>query len=963
MLVSLVRVRGCGILALPIALFLLTATPATALARCGNGTLESNEDCDDGNLEAGDCCSPACTYEEIGSTCTPTDACSVAGMCDDGECVGDEALVCDDENPCTTDYCDAEAGCLAEATEGCCTVDSECDDSIVCNGLETCSIPPTAGTGSCVAGAPIACDDRDPCTRDSCVVAQRGCVFAPDEDGVGCVADDFDTDGVWDRFDDCPDTPAGLPVRSDGCAFGDYSEAPLRLIDASTAYFEELDETFFSPDELKRERALTAKVRKLAEQAAYKLGNGQSCSASRTFVKAEKLHERTLRSLDKRRAKTFVRAAKLRGAEVAATGGAATPEEVEAAYYEIASVLAQRAAEAFIHASDVAAAVCRVAVAEKLQAIVTETPGGRRLLLGDGTFVRTAGASITGALLPGVSATVIGERVGASDIVAGKVVVSLNPKLELAPFDITDCYELAIAPVQPEEELETSPLLHSFAGYRFTGTPSTDRHYLERGMALYIRDKGCTPPDTEPDGEGNYIRYSANIFAKTKAFLSSTTVNANAYDIGLDQWWKLADSLNGQGELRVKWYARQCNTGNTPFECDQTSLPQTGLIREQVYKISVAKTGHYCLAEYDATEFALPDRDPAFDDPDSIAFGALFARFEPAEVVGVNGLVTLMGGTQNFSARAYRVTGATTSTFPDLEPVGQNEAFAIYPTRDPYWIEEGDQGVTAAAGVAWPGVAGVRNGKDYRYACLVPRVVRDLVNECPQAPDSYYRLPYFADVGNIQCGQGNNSDLTHCGEGYPEKCGGKYAFDFSIPDGRPVVAARSGTVIDTYSSAQASCFDKSACNEESFFCCVASTGGGICTAGHVSKLGQVCHANEDCDGISSGPKGACRCKANTVAIEHTDGTVGIYLHMRQDGLEVTPGDYVVRGDRIGATGNTGCSRGPHVHFQTIGKAGGTTAWEKASREMRFPTSGGGTCVIPVTGQRYTSNNASWLAFP
>lgn len=38
--------------------------PSTAI--CGNGMLESSEECDDGNREIDDGCSPACTVEQRG---------------------------------------------------------------------------------------------------------------------------------------------------------------------------------------------------------------------------------------------------------------------------------------------------------------------------------------------------------------------------------------------------------------------------------------------------------------------------------------------------------------------------------------------------------------------------------------------------------------------------------------------------------------------------------------------------------------------------------------------------------------------------------------------------------------------------------------------------------------------------------------------------------------------------------
>jgi cysteine-rich repeat protein len=70
-------------------------TVAAAVASCGNGTLDPGEDCDDGNLINGDCCSASCAKEPDGARscdandCTRPDSCSngvcVPGPCGDGQ--------------------------------------------------------------------------------------------------------------------------------------------------------------------------------------------------------------------------------------------------------------------------------------------------------------------------------------------------------------------------------------------------------------------------------------------------------------------------------------------------------------------------------------------------------------------------------------------------------------------------------------------------------------------------------------------------------------------------------------------------------------------------------------------------------------------------------------------------------------------------------------------------------------
>ncbi len=53
---------------------------------------------------------------------------------------------------------------------------------------------------------------------------------------------------------------------------------------------------------------------------------------------------------------------------------------------------------------------------------------------------------------------------------------------------------------------------------------------------------------------------------------------------------------------------------------------------------------------------------------------------------------------------------------------------------------------------------------------------------------------------------------------------------------------------------------------------------------------------------------------NYILIEHDDGTVALYAHLQQDGVAVSPGETVVMGQSIAASGNSGYSGTPHLHF-------------------------------------------------
>jgi hypothetical protein len=56
-----------------------------------------------------------------------------------------------------------------------------------------------------------------------------------------------------------------------------------------------------------------------------------------------------------------------------------------------------------------------------------------------------------------------------------------------------------------------------------------------------------------------------------------------------------------------------------------------------------------------------------------------------------------------------------------------------------------------------------------------------------------------------------------------------------------------------------------------------------------------------------------------VRIHHADGRNSYYLHLSR--LDVTNGQRVSQGQRVGLSGSTGNSTGPHLHFSITNKAG------------------------------------------
>jgi cysteine-rich repeat protein len=130
--------------------------PEQAEGDCGNGVVEENEQCDDGNRNDGDGCSASCSLE-------------VTSGCGDG--VQGEGEECDDGNTTAGDGCSET--CQNEGGTSCGNgnVDDgeECDDGNTSSGdgcSATCESEPFCGNGIPEAGEE--CDDENDLPYDGC---------------------------------------------------------------------------------------------------------------------------------------------------------------------------------------------------------------------------------------------------------------------------------------------------------------------------------------------------------------------------------------------------------------------------------------------------------------------------------------------------------------------------------------------------------------------------------------------------------------------------------------------------------------------------------------------------------------------------------------------------------------------------------------------------------------------------
>jgi cysteine-rich repeat protein len=116
-------------------------------ARCGDGLLAPPEQCDDGNLESGDGCSATCKVE-IGSKCSGSPSVCEATLCDDGNTAPFDGCNerCQAEPSCT------ESGCSSACGDGLVLGNEECDDGNTVDG-DGCSSTCTVEEGySCDQG-------------------------------------------------------------------------------------------------------------------------------------------------------------------------------------------------------------------------------------------------------------------------------------------------------------------------------------------------------------------------------------------------------------------------------------------------------------------------------------------------------------------------------------------------------------------------------------------------------------------------------------------------------------------------------------------------------------------------------------------------------------------------------------------------------------------------------------------
>ena len=205
---------------------------------CGNGVIEANESCDDGNTSAGDGCDSSCA-KELGQSCMNSTECG-SGNCDGtvNQCVCDEDIDCQMGQSCNlgaNPHACVPFGCgnaVIETGEGCDDGNTSpgdgCDSSCRKELGGMCMDGMECGSGNCDGTVnQCVCDKDTDCLSDEVcdtMAKPHACVIPPKG---GCQAD---TDCMGGLFCDEPSGTCVACTRDNECAEGVCDEMSFTCV-------------------------------------------------------------------------------------------------------------------------------------------------------------------------------------------------------------------------------------------------------------------------------------------------------------------------------------------------------------------------------------------------------------------------------------------------------------------------------------------------------------------------------------------------------------------------------------------------------------------------------------------------------------------------------------------------------------------------------------------------------------
>ncbi|MEV5540259.1 M23 family metallopeptidase, partial [Saccharopolyspora shandongensis] len=176
-------------------------------------------------------------------------------------------------------------------------------------------------------------------------------------------------------------------------------------------------------------------------------------------------------------------------------------------------------------------------------------------------------------------------------------------------------------------------------------------------------------------------------------------------------------------------------------------------------------------------------------------------------------------------------------------------------------------------------------------------------------PTGAYRYPWEGGVSHKVTQGNNNPSGSHNGVQ-------AWAFDFALPAGTQIRAAREGTVEWLQENLTV----------------------------------NYNPSQPDGPGNRPIPLGSRDNWGNAVRLRHAGGFTSWYFHIQADGVLVNVGDVVTQGQAIALSGNTGRSTEPHLHFQVQADS---IDWGQSVAHTF-----GANCEQPTAGTTVTSDNAT-----
>jgi cysteine-rich repeat protein len=174
------------------------------LTRCGNGVIDADEQCDDGNNANGDCCSAGCRLDPVDTACT-----SDRNICTDDVCDGsgtcqhmNNTLPCEDGAFCTENDTCGGGVCIPGTPRDCSGAADQCNfgtcdesknrcgmpkqNGLACDDADACTQIDSCHAGVCTGSDPIQCIASDQCRVGVCVPATGQCAEVAKPNGTDC---------------------------------------------------------------------------------------------------------------------------------------------------------------------------------------------------------------------------------------------------------------------------------------------------------------------------------------------------------------------------------------------------------------------------------------------------------------------------------------------------------------------------------------------------------------------------------------------------------------------------------------------------------------------------------------------------------------------------------------------------------------------------------------------------------